>query len=197
MIKAAFSGIHQRFLNGMPFSRSATIVFAMVACLGQPASANLTTFDLSNVAFNGGSITAAGSFAYDSSTNTIRAIDVLLSGPATGYFNFFASGPVAFDTETFDYNSPFELGLTTQNGQGDMNLFAVSPLNSSNPTADALLSGNSGLVSALEINGTPLNDIETLVPGGSLVPETATPEPGTFGILVCSLGLLLWRRRAV
>ncbi len=164
------------------------------------------TFDLSDVNFTGG-ITATGSFSFDSSTDTFSDVNVIVSGTHTGFFDFFAGGPVAFDAISFSNASNFELGLLPPGdaAAGILNLFASVPISSITPSTVFLNGGTTGLASSLEINnpspvvsrnGSPNNYIETLSSAdAALVPQTATPEPTTLGILLIALGAIIVRPR--
>jgi hypothetical protein len=173
--------------------------FLAVAGLTVPASASPITFDLSNVIFQGG-ITATGSFAFDSLTDAVNDVNVTLSGPSSGFFDFFASGPVSFDTVNYVFDfSQFELGLLPPGGaaDADLNLISVTHLSSSSPATTLLAAGSSGSVSSLEINGFPTNDIQTLSSStAALVPQSAVPEPGTVWLMALALGVLAAAREA-
>jgi hypothetical protein len=185
-------------------SRSTSAFGMMPRCLALllltflPVLAAPVTFNLSDVNFVGG-ISATGSFAFDSSTSTFTDVDVTVSGPNSGFFNFFASGPVAFNTIDTSFNAPFTLILLPPGGasSGNLNLLSMSSLSSVSPATVLLAAGTSGFASALEINGTPTNDIQTLVPGAgsALVPQSTTPEPGTIGLVALALSTIVVTRR--
>ncbi len=61
-----------------------------------PGFAAPTTYTLS--ATYAGGITATGTFTFDATTDSVSNVDVTLSGPSRGFYNFFAEGPVVFDT---------------------------------------------------------------------------------------------------
>jgi hypothetical protein len=61
-----------------------------------PGFAAPATYTLSATYAEG--ITAAGTFTFDPATDAVSNVDVTLSGPSRGFYNFFAEGPVAFDT---------------------------------------------------------------------------------------------------
>jgi hypothetical protein len=178
----------------------------LLALTAFPVSASPVIFDLSDVDFTGGT-TATGSFSFDSSTDTFSDVNVIVSGPNTGFFDFFAGGAVAFDAISFSNPSNFELELLPPVGAeaGMLNLFASVPISSITPSSVFLNGGTTSPASSLEINnpsgailrnGSPNTDIETLLSAdAALVPQTATPEPTTLGILLIALGAIIVRPR--
>jgi len=169
-------------------------ILFLTAITAPPALASPAFWQLSNVTFAGG-IIATGSFAFDSATSAMSNVSVTVTGPSVGFFNFFVSGPVAFNTVSSVFNSfsspnEFALVLLPPGGSaaGDLVLIAFAGLNSAAPATTALRTGSSGLVSSLQINGTPSNDIQSSL-SGSLVPQSTAPEPATSGLFAISLGL--------
>jgi hypothetical protein len=164
---------------------SRTLCAALLMLLGVPAIASPIVFDLSNVTFQGG-IAASGSLVFDSTTNAVTDVDVVITGPSSGFFNFFASGPVAFDTIGAQSSFPSHLNLILLppggSAAGDLSLVTAAGLSSTNPETVPFAS------SVLEINGTPTNDLQPLLTG-SLVPEV--PEPGTLGLVGLALAAIV------
>src|SRR5579863_10534624 len=83
--------------NPIHSAESRKLRFLAILILGTlPGFAAPATYTLS--ATYAGGITAAGTFTFDPATDTVSNVDVILSGPSRGFYNFFAAGPVAFDT---------------------------------------------------------------------------------------------------
>ena len=177
-------------LCGSSWKRCAAYRAALLALLAIPAFASPIAFDLSNVTFQGG-ITATGSITFDSATNSVTGSNVTAFGPSSGFFNFFAGGPVAFDTVEANFNFPshLTLELLPPGGAvvGDLVLITDAGLSSTAPQTVNFVT------STLEINGPPLNDLQSLLTG-SLVPESSgVPEPSTFVLLAAPLAFLMRR----
>jgi hypothetical protein len=78
-------------------AESRKLRFLAVLILGTlPGFAAPATYSLS-AAYAGG-ITATGTFTFDPATDAVSNVDVILSGPSQGFYNFFAEGPVVFNT---------------------------------------------------------------------------------------------------
>ncbi len=129
--------------------------------------------------------TVTGSFTYNTATNALTNVDVILSG-ASVY-----SGTYVYQFSQFTSQSPAQLGLSAvgnDNGNGDLLFFGF---------AGAL--GNSSLTMGgfAAYNGPLGNEFASNVTGGiALAPAAATvPEPASLAVMMGGLALLGFTRK--
>ena len=182
---------------------SMLIPAALAVSFAGIAQAGPITFKLVDVQIEGG-IEATGSFDFDFSNNQVTNPKVKASGPTTGFFGRFAGGPVTLDVIQTNFLSPsFHPPL----GQLYLSLFNTgsSPTISPNypfmalyflgaelsPTMPTSLTA--GTFTYLAVLG-PFNFNQN-VTSGWLVPQTPTPEPGSYVLMASSIALLAARMR--
>lgn len=154
---------------------------------GSVAYAAPITFQLSNLTFERG-VSATGSFRYDFANNSVSNINIVVSGPSTGFNNFFVNGSVLFNVLQPDFRAPsyipqpgeltegFLPAGSTQNSIRAQMGFISTFLSLTQPTSvNGAFPPNYAF---LAIFGNP--NVNLRLTSGQLVADTSVPEPGSY-----------------
>jgi PEP-CTERM motif len=202
---------------------SALAIAALVVVSGAPAKAGAiytanfmgTVFSTEGATGESVGSTVTGHFDLDSNTGSFLDFSIAGRSVAAGYLSFAAIGPALFDATYTAQVSPVALA-TPSNSSFTLDLSSLSTWPSTD-TVYTLLTDGVQLATNLDTVNNPLSAFPstfgyyTANPDGTNVvalsanltsitaAAAATPEPGTFALLGCSLlgaGIFAARRRA-
>ncbi len=178
----------------LPWRRS---ILAALACLGSlcaphagiaaPVSPTLFNyvFTPGTTVTVDGTDTVTGSFTYDTSTDMLTNVNVMLTG-ASVY-----SGTYRYEFSHFDSKAPASVGISAvgdNNDNGDLLYFAFS--------SGSIGSNSLSLVGFAAYNGPLGNEFASGISGGiALAQAAAVPEPASLAVMVGGLALLGFTRK--
>lgn len=173
-------------------------VSALFVLLSVGAYAGPITWTLQGVIFADGG-TASGSFAFDATADAYSSINIA----TTSGSKLTGSTYTFLDPAQLAFEGPTQLFVVTSNGNltgtPSIALFLLSGLTGAGGTvgfSTTLNSAESFCTNSTCSTEDPNPANYRIITAGS-VTTAATPEPSTFVLVGCALGILAWKRRSL